>query len=131
MLMGVFTHLPIESLDSHRRDIGVERRKASSAAFPKYDRSMFEEKYGTKRFHLRTLATHPRFQRRGAAAALCRWGIEKAQADGLPVTLFSGIPAQAFYKRVGFEPAGEFELQVEGEEEKLPVSAMVYPFKSS
>ena len=42
----------------------------------------FDSIYGEKQLFLLSLATHPDYHRRGIGAALCKWGMAKAKAEG-------------------------------------------------
>ena len=49
------------------------------------------------------VATHPRFQGRGAGTLLAEWGLERARQEGnIPVYLESTIAASSLYRRLGF-----------------------------
>ncbi|MBE3040990.1 GNAT family N-acetyltransferase [Candidatus Bathyarchaeota archaeon] len=95
-------------------------------------KSYFDSEYKSKQLHLRILATHPDFQRRGAGSALCRWGMEYAGNREEPLTLFSSPMGQKLYLYLGFKYRGKtVTVQVEGETEKLSIRAMNYRIKSS
>jgi predicted acetyltransferase len=94
-------------------------------------KSYFDSKYQSNQLHLRVLATHPDFQRRGAGSALCRWGMEYAGDRGQPVTLLSSPMGQQLYSYLGFDYLGTVTVQVEGEAEKLCIGAMMYPAASN
>lgn len=85
------------------------------------------EGLGPYRVHLRTLAVHPAFQRRGAGAALCRCVLGRAREQGRAVTLFASPLGRPLYTSLGFSYVGTVDVQVEGEEEKLSLGAMVLP----
>ncbi len=86
--------------------------------------------YQFRQLHLRMLATLPEFQRKGAGTALCKWGIEQAKQDQVPVTLLSSPMGHSLYSSLGFADIATVTVQVEGEEEKLSIRAMVYPCES-
>ncbi|PMD48374.1 amidase signature enzyme [Hyaloscypha variabilis F] len=54
-------------------------------------------------YRLTFVATHPRFQGRGAGTLLTEWGLERARQEGnIPVYLESTIAASSLYRRLGF-----------------------------
>ncbi|KAK7190030.1 hypothetical protein DPSP01_006328 [Paraphaeosphaeria sporulosa] len=68
---------------------------------------------GTKpHIYLHMLHTEPKYQRRGAASALLRWGTERADQLGLPVYLESSHEAHILYGRHGFNDAETFECDM-------------------
>ena len=81
--------------------------------------------FGTKQLHLRVLATHPDYQRRGAATQHCKWGMKPAKEQDVAIALFSSSVGnesslwQKFYSHIGFETLARLCVQVEGEKEKL------------
>lgn len=103
---------------------------AFTTAIQSAKKSYFESKYQSNHPHLRIIATHPEFQRRGAASALCRWGMEHARARKEPVTLFASPTGQKLYTHLGSDYLGTAPVQVEGEHEKLSIGAMIYPCDS-
>ncbi|KAK7703215.1 hypothetical protein SLS64_009191 [Diaporthe eres] len=109
-----------------RRDANIEHMNAFTTALQSAKESYFECKYQSHHLHLRILATHPDFQRRGAASALCRWGIDYAGERKQPVTLFASPMGQKLYTHLGFDYLGTVPVQVEGEDEKLSIGAMIY-----
>lgn len=90
---------------------------------------MFDDPYGEKQLYLGQLSTHPDYRRHGAGAALCRWGMEKAKADGMAVTLFASPMGKAVYSKLGFKDVGSFRTQVEGETEYLDTPGMVLEYE--
>lgn len=51
---------------------------------------------------LRSLATHPEYQGRGAAGLMLDWGLDKADREGLAVYLDATQQARPLYERRGF-----------------------------
>ena len=51
---------------------------------------------------LSSVQTHPSHQGRGAASMLMKWGVERADADGLPCYVNAEEAAYALYRRFGF-----------------------------
>jgi GNAT superfamily N-acetyltransferase len=113
---------PTDHLD--RRDADPVRmtkfRSCISAAKGKW----FNGKYGEKQIMLMNLATHPDYWRRGLGFELCRWGLDKAEAEGLEVTLFSSPMGLPLYTKLGFHEVGMMHCQVEGEEESIDLPVM-------
>lgn len=99
--------------------------RAFTSALASAKKSYFEEKYHPDYVHLRILATHPNFQRRGAGTALCRWGMEFAREGNEPLTVFASPMGQKLYTSLGFESLGSVPVQVEGEEQRLAIEAMI------
>ncbi|KAF1957467.1 acyl-CoA N-acyltransferase [Byssothecium circinans] len=75
--------------------------------------------------YLHMLHTHPKYQKRGAASALIKWGMQKADELGLAVYLESSLQAHTFYHHHGFKDAGRLvvDLQPFGGEEGMTHSA--------
>lgn len=113
-----------------RRDANFEHMNAFTTAIQSAKKTYFDSRYQSHHLHLRILATHPNFQRRGAGSALCRWGMEHARARKEPVTLFASPMGQKLYTRLEFDYLGTVPVQVEGEDEKLSIGAMIYPYNS-
>lgn len=61
---------------------------------------------------LRMMHTHPRYQRRGAASALLRWGLQRADELNLPTYLESSATAHLLYKRHGFKDVASVDLDL-------------------
>lgn len=96
-------------------------------------KEIFEKRYGDKELYLGLLACLPDYQRRGAGQQLLRWGLAKAEAEGLNVTLLTGLtgPGPGFYKKFGFEVLEPFRTQVDGEEEYHDTLAMALEYKQN
>ena len=108
-------------------------------------RTWFNKMYGTKQLHLKILATHPDYQRRGAATQHCQWGIKLAKEHEVPITLFGspyepmpakehGVPITLFnstigkklFSDTGFHHVATRTVQVEGQEQKLFIGLMLH-----
>jgi len=100
--------------------------KAFRETLSKAQRKFFDKVYGNNQLHLRILGTHPDYQRRGAATKHCQWGMELAKRKSAAVTLFSSPLGQKLYSSLSFKMIGTVIVQVEREEEKLTIGAMVY-----
>lgn len=86
---------------------------------------MFDNKYGEKQLYLGMLACHPEYQRRGAGEMLCKWGLNKAKAEDLVLTLYAAPMGGRLYRKLGFRDVGTFHTQVHGEDEYLDTPGMV------
>ncbi|EON65809.1 hypothetical protein W97_05048 [Coniosporium apollinis CBS 100218] len=110
--------------DRDRRNIEAER------AFMVYLADARRDTMGTQpHYLLNILITHPTHYRRGAGAALLRWGIERADQDGLPVYLEASEMGKPLYARWGFEEIKEtvFDLTKYGGEGVERNTVMVRP----
>ena len=99
--------------------------EAFTTSLMKAKQTYFDE-YGDSRIHLRILGTHPDYQRRGAATRHCQWSMTLAKERNMAVTLFSSPVGQQVYTHLGFKLLGTVIVQVEGEEEKVSIGAMLY-----
>lgn len=100
--------------------------EAFSQALIAGQRKYFDDVYGAKHLHLRIMATHPDYQRRGAGTMLCNWGISEVQKKNSRISVFASPMGKLLYTHLGFEELGVVVVQVEGEEEKLIIPAMLY-----
>ncbi|KAI1108005.1 acyl-CoA N-acyltransferase [Nemania sp. NC0429] len=114
----------------------LERRDANPARWATYHadalaakQRLFEEPFGDRQLYLGMLECHPDYQRRGAGGMLVAWGINKARADKLTLTLFASPMGARLYKRLGFRDVGTFRTQVPGEDEYLDSRAMVLDYE--
>ena len=57
---------------------------------------------------------------------LVRWGVAVAEGKGWPVTLCASPMERFLYEHLGFEKIAAEVVQVEGEEETLTSTVMVY-----
>ena len=108
-----------------RRDGNFARMDEFRNSIDKAKQEYFDSKYGNEQLFLLSLATHPDYQRRGAAANLCAWGMKEAERRGVNMTLFSSPMAQWLYSRLGFKEVGMVHMQVEGDDAFLDIPAMV------
>ncbi|KAH8711871.1 hypothetical protein GQ44DRAFT_731099 [Phaeosphaeriaceae sp. PMI808] len=74
-------------------------------------RAAEDEVMGTSHQYLKlnTLATHPEHQGRGAGSMLLKWGIKKADDEGLIAYLDATSKARPMYEKQGFEIAKVIE----------------------
>lgn len=79
--------IPVDHSD--RRDANTPRMRAFRSSIGVNKKQTFDAVYGEQQLNLMVLATRPEYQRRGAGSALVKWGIKKAEDEGLTITLFS------------------------------------------
>ena len=65
---------------------------------------------------LHNLFVDPKYQRKGVGGALLRWGLRRAQEEGVGVGLTTSFMGKALYVREGFEVLGAMETPVGKEE---------------
>ncbi|CAI6333311.1 unnamed protein product [Periconia digitata] len=62
--------------------------------------------------YLHMLHTDPKYQKRGAASALLKWGLQRADELGLPTYLESSPIGQPLYKKHGFKDVGSVDVDL-------------------
>ena len=62
---------------------------------------------------LNLLGTHPKHERRGAAAMLMKWGFDKADKDHKRCYVEASSVGYPLYKRCGFEDVGEIVVDLD------------------
>jgi predicted acetyltransferase len=107
-----------------RRDANPKRIAEFSKVVQEFKEEHFDVDFGRQQLYLGSVATHPDYQRRGAGTIQCRWGLDLAEKEGLGVALFASIMGRPLYTHLGFETMAELTVQVEGEDEKVGVTAM-------
>jgi len=88
-----------------------------------------DDKYGEQQLYLEMLICHPDFQNRGAGTMLSQWGLDKAKAENLNMTLFASEKGRRLYTKLGFKTVCTFRVQLDGEEEYLELPAMALEAK--
>ena len=53
-----------------------------------------------------TVAVDPSFHRRGIGARMMRWGLERAEKEGVPILLIGSQKGILLYEKLGFEVLG-------------------------
>jgi predicted N-acetyltransferase YhbS len=71
------------------------------------------------------LATHEDYQRR-RASKLVKWGMEMASEDEKAAVVIASSSGRKAYLRFGFKLVSDIHIQLEGEEAKMDLSALVY-----
>lgn len=100
--------------------------KAFTDAMEVAHRQYFTDVHGADHIHLRILATHPDYWRRGAGTKLCNWGIDLAEKHRTYISVFASPMGEKLYAQLGFKKLAVVVVQVKGEEEKVNISAMLY-----
>ncbi|KAH8821867.1 hypothetical protein F5884DRAFT_104897 [Xylogone sp. PMI_703] len=83
-------------------------------------------RWAEKQVNLSSLVVHPDFRLRGGGTMLMKWGMTRATAKGWPVTLCASPMGRLLYEYLGFEKIASEVVQVEGEEEILTSTVMIY-----
>lgn len=109
-----------------RRDAHPKRMEAFIDAMEVAHRRYFSDVHETGHIRLRILATHPDYRRRGAGTKLCNWGIDLAVKNQTYISVFASPMGKKLYARLGFKELAVVVVQVEGEEESVSISAMLY-----
>jgi len=65
-------------------------------------------------YELLNLATSPQYQRKGIGSQLLRYGLEKADRDGVKVYVTASPMGEKVYKRLGFEEVGRLSIDLRG-----------------
>ncbi|CAJ0549693.1 Ff.00g033060.m01.CDS01 [Fusarium sp. VM40] len=113
-------------------DHGIhERRDANATHMRAYLHDLSDgikknfRQFGKEQIALGRLVTHPDFRRRGAATMICEWGQREASKDGKSLSLLATPMGKPLYLSLGYNIIGKVVVQVDGEEERLEVDAMV------
>ena len=72
-----------------------------------------------KHWYLEMLATKPAWQGKGAAGKLMRWGLEKADADGLETYIEASPDGKSIYEHFGFREVERLIVDLVGKENDL------------
>jgi ribosomal protein S18 acetylase RimI-like enzyme len=100
--------------------------QAWTKTMAKAKKSIFDDCYGQRHFHLQVLATHPKWQRRGAGTSLCDWGMRLAKMTGMTISVFASPMGRELYRHLGFRDVSDVKVSVKGEQESINVLAMSY-----
>lgn len=115
------------SVNPVRRDGDPKRMQAWTAITAKSKAEVFDSVFGPRQLHLQILATHPRYQRRGAGKALCEWGLQLAERVSVPITVFASPMGRILYQRTGFVPVDEVRIKaMENDNEGVVLAAMTF-----
>jgi GNAT superfamily N-acetyltransferase len=88
--------------------------------------NFFDTKFGKAQLGLVQLATDPDYMRNGAGTKQVRYGQERAESEGLAVTVLAGPRAEKLYKGLGFEELGIVTVQAMGEDEVIKFPALAW-----
>lgn len=66
-------------------------------------------------WYLEMLATHPKFQGKGAGSMLLQWGLQKADEKGVEAYLESSPEGLSLYRRFGFREVDHLDTWIENE----------------
>lgn len=87
---------------------------------------------GKKHWYLELLGTRPEFQGKGAAGMLMRWGLERADEEGVEAYLEASPDGKPIYEHFGFVAQEELVVDLEGKglgDKKFVEVFMVRPVK--
>jgi GNAT superfamily N-acetyltransferase len=79
-------------------------------------------------WYLKTLAVHPKFQRKGVGSALVNWGMTQAHLGGEKIFSDASGPGRALYKKLGFNEVASFVL---GDNQEVKVTCMLWDPQNS
>lgn len=72
----------------------------------------------TNRIDLEIVATDPAYQGKGAGSQMMRWGLERADEQGMEAYLEASPDAVPLYEKLGFREAGRTDTWIENERVK-------------
>lgn len=79
-------------------------------------------------WYLEIVATRPEWQGKGAAGRLMRWGLEKADEEGVETYLEASPDGKPIYEHFGFKEVGRLIVDLEGKENALNEKEFVEVF---
>lgn len=109
----------------NRLDADPMRVQVFDAATTKAENMYHNLPYGEQQIRLKILATHPDYQRQGAASKMLFWGMCLAREQLKFLTLLAGPMGKKLYTKSCFYEQGAVDVQVEGEQDKATFFAMV------
>ncbi|KAF8852528.1 hypothetical protein BDZ45DRAFT_678317 [Acephala macrosclerotiorum] len=83
-------------------------------------------KWAEKQVNLSSLVVHPDFRLHRGGTMLVKWGITVAEGKHWPVTLCASPMGRFLYEYLGFGKIASEVVQVDGEEEMLTSTVMIY-----
>nr|GAT51498.1 predicted protein [Mycena chlorophos] len=96
--------------DEVLKGVDVElRKKVGLASRVLRDATMGEVKY----WYLSLMFVDPAYQSRGIGKALLRWGLDQADAEGIPAYLEASDEGLPLYQKSGFEVVGWNEVRID------------------
>ncbi|KAG9228104.1 hypothetical protein BJ875DRAFT_500994 [Amylocarpus encephaloides] len=115
----------MDPAEKERRDADKKRCEAFFGKGGQRSKIYFA-KWASQQVKLATLVVHPGFRLPGGGTMLVRWGMAVAENNGWPVILCASPMGRVLYKHLGFEEIASEVVQVEGEEETLTSTVMVW-----
>ncbi|KAJ8061978.1 hypothetical protein OCU04_009761 [Sclerotinia nivalis] len=115
----------MDPAEKERKDADRKRCEAFLTKAAQRFETYFAE-WAEKQVNLSSLVVHPDFRLRGGGTMLVQWGITVAKSKGWPVTLCASPMGCFLYEYLGFEKIASEVVQVEGDEETLTSTVMVY-----
>lgn len=114
-------------VDPIRRDGDPKRMQAWTSITAKSKAEVFDNVLGPRQLHLQILATHPKYQRRGAGRLLCEWGLQVAEFFRLPITVFASPMGSILYQTTGFMLVDRVQVKAtEDDDEGVVLAAMTF-----
>jgi predicted N-acetyltransferase YhbS len=90
------------------------------------EKRIFGPEWGPKRLILESLSVVPEYHRRGVGKALMEIGFKMAREENVPITITSSVLGKYLYDSLGFKTLDYIECGIEGQDEKVGVTAMVW-----
>lgn len=115
----------------NRRDGELKRMQAWTSITTKSKAEVFDREFGDCQLHLQILATHPKYQRRGAGRLLCEWGLRLAEIASVPITVFASPMGSSLYQKSGFVSVSNVRIKaMEDDHDGVVLAAMTFIPKS-
>jgi GNAT superfamily N-acetyltransferase len=118
--------LGFSSPTSGRRDMSPTRQKLFMETLAREEKRIFGPAWGPKRLILESLSVVPEYHRRGVGKALMEIGFTMAREENVPITITSSVLGKYLYDSLGFKTLDYIECGIEGQDEKVGVTAMVW-----
>lgn len=100
-------------LATEDRSVDVEALKSFRENYPTHLSKTFSGEY-EEHWHLQFLAVDPKWQRNGIGQMLVRWGLERAQEEGIHAGLESSLAGCPMYLKLGFQEFARFHTPKAG-----------------
>jgi hypothetical protein len=114
-----------------RRDADSERMKIWTEMTAIAKQEMFEHPYRTSYIQLQILATMPQWHRKGAATALCSWGMQMADLLHFNVAVLASPMGKHLYQHLGFHTLGTVKIRASRADKGVNLTAMAFGHISS
>ncbi|KAI6860843.1 hypothetical protein KC338_g6799 [Hortaea werneckii] len=86
--------------------------------FGEWGRRRRELMGGRGHWYLEIIATHPRYQGRGAGSMMINWGLERADQDNVAAYLEASPEAVSLYEKLGFQNVASTDTWIQNERVK-------------